>query len=120
MNDFSNNSLVTPKPRISDVFRKLGDTKFFIYSDCVFTHKKIIVIKKVYQILDFLDNGDFRLSHLKLLDVNLKGIDVLIFGVDMLTGEATYRKLRLNNNSRPCDSLIIDLDYFEKDIIDIE
>ena len=120
MNNFSNNSLVTPKPRISDLFRKLGDAKFFIYSDCVFTQHQILVINSVYQILDFLDNGDFRLSHIKLLDVNLKGFDVLIFGVDMLTGEATYRKLRLNNNSRPCDSLIIDLNYFEKDMNDIK
>ena len=115
MNDFLKDSS-KKQPRISDLFRELGDEAFLINSDCIFTKNKILVKNRIYQILDLLDNGAFNLFHIKLLHAYLKGFDVFIVGIDIVTGEVLYRHHRLDAGILPCDFLIVDLDYFEKEV----
>ena len=116
MNDLVNNSAKKLPPRISDLFLELGDDAFFINSDCVFSKNRIIVKNRIYLILDLLDNGGFRLNHIKFMHAYLKGFDAFIVGIDIVKGEVFYRHHRLDNSILPCDWLIIDLDYFETDV----
>ena len=102
--------------RIPNFFRELGDDAFFINSECVFTKNQILVKNRVYEILDFLNKGKIHINHVKLLHAYLKGFKVFIVGLDIVTGEVLYRHHRLGNEITVCDWLIIDLDFFKKEV----
>ncbi len=116
MNDIMKNILKKTPPRIPDLFRELGDDAFFIKSDCVLTKNQILVKNRIYEVLDFLDNAKIRLNHFKLLHAYLKGFDAYIVGIDIVTGEIIYRHHRLDTEVSVCDWVIIDLDFFEKEV----
>lgn len=116
MNDLLNNHLKKTPPRIADLFRELGDEAFFINSECVITKNQILVKNRVYQILDFLDNYEIRINYIKLLHAYLKGFDAYVVGIDIVTGELIHRHHRLDSEISVCDWVIIDLDFFEKEV----
>lgn len=116
MNDFSKTPVNKTPPRITDLFRELGDEAFFVNSECTLTKNQILVKNRIYEILDFLDEGKIRITYIKLLHAYLKGFDAYIIGIDIVTGEVIHRQHRLGTEISICDWVIIDLDYFEKEV----
>ncbi|HKJ80961.1 MAG TPA: hypothetical protein VJ954_02975 [Ignavibacteriaceae bacterium] len=116
MNDLLNSHLKKTPPRVPDLFRELGDDAFFVNSDCVITKNQILVKNRVYEILDFLDNYKIRINHIKLLHAYLKGFDAFIVGIDIVSCEVIFRHHRLDTEISVCDWVIIDLDFFEKEV----
>lgn len=111
LNNLSNKLL----PRISDFFRVLGDDAFFILSDCVNTKNHLLVKDRVYEIVDFLKNAETKITHIKFKEAYLKGYEVYVVGIEIVTGELIYCHHRLNNKILNCDWVIVDLDLFEKE-----
>ena len=116
MNDLIKNHKNKSPILITDLFRKLDDDKFFIDSDCVFTNNNILVKNRVYDIIDFLDNGGINQYHVKMLHAYLKGFYFIFVGIDLLTGEFMYRRHRLDARMLACDWLVVDLDFFDNEI----
>lgn len=114
--EYSFQNLQKKPTHITDLFRELGDEAFFINSDCVFTKNKILVKNRVYEVLDFLDNGGISLFHIKLLHAYLKGFDAVIVGIDIVSGEVMHRTHRLDTGILPCEWVILDLNFFDTEI----
>jgi len=116
MDNSFQNTQKKPPTRITDLFQELGDEAFLINSICVYTNNQIIVKNRIYELFDLLDNGGMRFCYLKLLHAYLKGFDVVIVGIDIVTGEVLFRTHRLDAGIIPCDWLLLDLESFEKEI----
>ena len=114
--DYSFQNSQRKPTRITDLFKELGDEAFFINSVCIYTKNQIIVKNRSYELFDLLDNGGMRFCYFKFLHAYLKGFDVVIAGVDIVTGEVLHRTHRLDAGILPCDWLVLDLESFDKEI----
>lgn len=99
---------------IKDLFLKDGDS-YFVYSPCIFTDNKKLVLQQVYEVIDFLDGGDIKQTFIKLLWVNKRGFRFQLIGVDIRSGEIVMRSHRLNTDI-PCSFVIAELLAFDEDL----
>ncbi|MCA1756270.1 MAG: hypothetical protein LC649_02285 [Bacteroidales bacterium] len=60
-------------------------------------------------LLDFGDNGDIYVTKVKFLEAYTTGYRVTIVILDIRTGDMLKRNHRLNNDTLPCDWVLIDL-----------
>ena len=65
----------------------------------------------IYDLVDFLDNGEIVVKKVKFFDAYVIGYKVSIVILDTKTGELLKRSHRLNNASIPCDWVLTDLFY---------
>jgi hypothetical protein len=78
MNQLPVNPKNKPNTLISDLFYPVGEESWFVNNVCVFCDNQLLVKNRIYHMLDFLDAGGIKLTYLKLLDVFLKGFEVLL------------------------------------------
>ena len=88
---------------------------FVIDAPCIFCENKIIRVQEKYDLLDFLDNGHLSERTLKFWYAVLKGYTLKIILLDTKTGKLLHRTHRMDNDSIPCDWLLIEKDYFNPD-----
>ncbi len=116
MSEVLNPSFKKPVPCISDLFQKVGNDAFLIKSDIIITKNQILIKNNIYLILDFLDLGEMHFTHIKLLHTFTKEFMLFIIGVDIKSGGIIKRIHRLDTELMPSEFVIIDLDFFEKEI----
>lgn len=78
---------------------------------CVICDDKIVEVQGIYDLVDFLDNGEIVVKKVKFFDAYVIGYKVTIVILDTKTGELLKRSHRLNNASIPCDWVLTDLFY---------
>jgi hypothetical protein len=84
---------------------------FVIDAPCILCNKKIVYAEDIYGLLDFTDNGGIIERAVKFFDAYIKGYNVTIVVLDLKTGEMIKRKHRLNNDSLPCDWVLIEYNF---------
>ena len=104
---------------ITDNFHQL-EGSFYINSECIFCKNKLVNVLEIYDLLDFLDNGEFKLSEVKFWHANVKGKELKIFVFDINSGKILHRTHCLNDNTLPCDWLLIAKDYFKDDLLEFD
>lgn len=83
--------------------------KFLLSFPCIICENDIVHVQQIYDLLDFLGNGEIVATRVKFLDAYVTGYRVTIVVFDIKTGELIKRKHRLNNDELPCDWVLTDL-----------
>jgi len=104
---------------ITDNFHQL-EGGYYINVDCIFTEDKLVNTLGRYDLMDFLDDGKFRLSDVKFWSAMLKGNTLKIIVFDINSGKILHRTLCLNDNTIPCDWFLIPKDYFKTDLLEFD
>ena len=102
---------------ITDNFHQL-EGAFYINSECVFIENKLVDVLEIYDLLDFLDGGGLELHNVKFWSAMLKGNTLKIIVFDINSGKVLHRTHCLNDNTIPCDWLLIAKDYFKTDLLE--
>jgi hypothetical protein len=87
------------------------ENAYIIPAPCIISHDKIVEVQGIYDLVDFLDNGEIVAKKVKFFDAYVIGYKVTIVILDTKTGELLKRSHRLNNASIPCDWVLTDLFY---------
>ena len=80
---------------------------FVIDAPCILSNKKNVYAEDIYDLVDFFDNGELYVRTVKFFDAYLRGYVVTIVLLDLKSGEFIKRKHRLNNDSLPCDWVLM-------------
>jgi hypothetical protein len=105
---------------ITDNFHRLKGASYYINFECIFTEDKIVNLMGRYDLLDFLEDGKYRLSTVKFLhaDVNGNELKISLFHID--SRKTLHRIHCLNDNTIPCDWLLIAKDYFKDGLLEFD
>lgn len=93
---------------------------YYINYECIFTEDKIVNLMGRYDLLDFLNDGGFRLIEVKFLTANVNGneLKISLFHID--SRKTLQRTHFLNDNTIPCDWLLIAKDYFKDGLLEFD
>jgi hypothetical protein len=78
---------------------------------CVICDDKIVEVQGIYDLVDFLDNGEIVVKKIKFWTVYQNGFTVTIVVLELKSGELLKRSHRLNNANIPCNWVLTDLFY---------
>ena len=104
---------------ITDNFHQLKGA-YYINSECIFTEDKVVNTLGNYDLLDFLNDGEFRLSEVKFLNATVKANELRISVFHIDSRKTLNRTHCLNDNTIPCDWLLIGKNYFKDDLLEFE
>lgn len=89
---------------------------YVISMPCILTDKnKTVIIHEIYTLIDFIDNGGIVERIVKFFDAYRTGYVVTIVVLDLESGELVKRKHRLNNDSLPCNWVLMSTDYLKSE-----
>ena len=81
---------------------------------CLISTEEILKIGTLFDLVDFGDaTGEIYFRKVRFLNAYLKGYKLTIVLLDLKTGKMIKRKHRLNNESLPCDWVLMDTDVFK-------
>jgi len=83
------------------------DGGFRVDLPCVITDNHNLYVQDLYDLLDFLDNGGSYVRTVRFWHAYLKGYQVTVLLLDLKTGELLKRSHRINNETLPCDWLLV-------------
>ena len=86
---------------------------FRIDLPCVIIKKQMVYVQELYVLIDFLDNGGLNVRKVRFWHAFLKGRMVTIVLLDLNSGELLKRSHRLNNDTLPCDWVLVTDDIFK-------
>ena len=84
---------------------------FFIDLPCILCKNKTVYVQDIYSLVDFLDHGGIKERAVKFFHSYLTGYKATIVILDLQSGELLKRSHRMNNDSLPCDWVLIEHDF---------
>ena len=107
------NTLVTSKFLHLDGF-------FVIDSECIFCENKAVFVQDIYDLIEFIDDGGIVLRDVKFRTAILKDDILTIVVYDTDAKRVLHRTHPFNDESVPCDWLLVEKNYFHDDLLEFE
>ena len=107
------NTLVTSKFLHLDGF-------FVIDSECIFCENKAVFVQDIYDLIEFIDGGGIVLRDVKFRTAILKDDILTIVVYDTNAKRVLHRTHPFNDESVPCDWLLVEKNYFNNDLLEFE
>jgi hypothetical protein len=86
---------------------------FLLPIPCIICDNNIVYVGDLYDLLDFLDNGGLNFRTVRFFHAYMKGNIVTIVVLDLKSGELLKRSHRLNNDTLPCDWVLVEENLFQ-------
>lgn len=96
------------------------DGFFVIDSECIFCENKAVFVQDIYDLVEFRDDGGIDLRNVRFWTANLKEDILKIVVYDTESKQLLHRTHPFNDESIPCDWLLVEKNYFNKDLLDFE
>ena len=77
---------------------------------CILCDNKTVFVHDIYSLFDFRDNGGIIERKVRFYEAYLRRYNVTVVVLDLKTGEFIKRKHRLNNDTLPCDWVLMPAD----------
>jgi len=107
------NTLVTSKFLHLDGF-------FVIDSECIFCENKAVFVKDIYDLIEFRDGGGIDMRSVRFWTAILKDDVLKIVVRDTDSNQILHRTHPFNDESVPCDWLLVEKNYFHDDLLEFE
>lgn len=79
---------------------------------CINCKENILNVGDLYDLIDFLDNGEIFVRTVRFLNAYLQGYKLTIVVLDLNAGELVTRYHRMNIQTLPCSWLLMDSNVF--------
>ena len=107
------NTLVTSKFLHLDGF-------FVIDAECIMTVKKIVNVLDYFDLIEFQDGGGIDIRDVRFWTAILKDDVLKIVVRDTDSNQVLHRTHPFNNESVPCDWLLVEKNYFHDDLLEFD
>lgn len=96
------------------------DGFFVIDSECIFCESKAVFIQDIYSLIEFRDGGGIDISNVKFWTAILKDniLKIIVFDTD--SNRVLHRTHPFDDESIPCDWLLVEKNYFNDDLLEFE
>ena len=103
----------TPESGVTSSLQHI-ENAFIIPLPCVLCDNNIAVVREVYNLLDFDNHGGIDARTVQFWYAYQYGYKVTIVVLELKTGQMLKRSHRLNNDTLPCDWVLIDFDFLNR------
>ena len=96
------------------------DGFFVIDSECIFCENKAVFVHDIYDLIEFRDGGGIDMRTVKFWTAILKDDVLKIVVRDTDSNQILHRTHPFNNESVPCNWLLVEKNYFNADLLEFE
>ena len=93
---------------------------FYIDSECIMTENKIINVLEQYDLIEFRDGGGIVMRDVRFWHALMKNNVLKIVVNDTDSNKVLHRTHCTNDESVPCDWLLVEKNYFNDDLLEFD